>query len=134
MEPNYMEHFLPLELLKHFEVVSVTKKEGDSPLTGELEIHLDEKNELFRVDCLEFESKGFTPRSRIQDFPIRGKTVYLCIRRRKWRHKQTGKDARNTLDLTTDGTRMTRELSAFLKDYGGDSSGNDESDCVLPRG
>lgn len=110
-----MEHFLPKELLKHFEIVSVEKKDGSHPLTGELVIHLDEKNELFREDRFEYESKGFCPSSRIQDFPIRGKSVYLCIRRRKWRHKLTGKEASNSFDLTTDGTRMTEELSDFLK-------------------
>jgi len=116
MDTSYMEHFLPKELLNHFEIVSVKKKEGLNPLSGELEIHLDEKNQLYREDCLEYESKGFCPSSRIQDFPIRGNAVYLCIRRRKWRHKHTGKQARNSFDLTTDGTRMTRELSDFLKD------------------
>jgi hypothetical protein len=111
-----MEHFLPKELLNHFDIVSVKKKEGSNPLSGELEIHLDEKNQLHREDRSEYESKGFCPSSRIQDFPIRGNAVYLCIRRRKWRHKNTGKQARNSFDLTTDGTRMTKELSDFLKD------------------
>lgn len=116
MDASYMEHFLPKELLDNFEIVSVKKKESTHPLSGELEIHLDEKNQLYREDCSEYESKGFGPSSRIQDFPIRGNAVYLCIRRRIWRHKRTGKQARNSFDLTTDGTRMTRELSDFLKD------------------
>ena len=111
-----MEHFLPKELLDNFEIVSVKKKESTHPLSGELEIHLDEKNQLYREDCSEYESKGFGPSSRIQDFPIRGNAVYLCIRRRIWRHKRTGKQARNSFDLTTDGMRKTRDLSDFLKD------------------
>jgi transposase len=35
----------------------------------------------------DFESKGFYERTLIQDFPIRGKAVYLGIRRRRWRNK-----------------------------------------------
>ena len=38
-------------------------------------------------DLNEFESKGFYERTLIQDFPIRGKAVYLGIRRRRWRNK-----------------------------------------------
>ena len=59
MESGYMAHFLPKDLLRHFDIVSVKKKEGDSLLTGELEIHLDEKDELVGNDRSEFESKGF---------------------------------------------------------------------------
>ena len=29
-------------------------------------------------------TKGFFPEVEIQDFPIRGKAVYLCIKRRRW--------------------------------------------------
>ena len=116
MESGYMEHFLPKDLLRHFDIVSVKKKEGDSPLTGELEIYLDEKDELIDNDRSEFESKGFCPATRIQDFPIRGNSVFLYIRKRRWRHKQTSKEVRNSYDFTTDGTRMTKDLSDFLKD------------------
>lgn len=76
MDTSYMEHFLPEELLIHFDIISVKKKDGDHPLTGELEIYLDEKNELFLENSSDYESKGFCPSTRIQDFPIRGKTVY----------------------------------------------------------
>lgn len=116
MDTSFLEHVLPKELLNHFVIVSVEKNGDTDPLTGVLEIHLDEKNELYREDRSGYESKGFCPPTRIQDFPIRGNSVYLCIRRRKWRHKVTGKEARNSLNLTTDGTRMTKELSDFLKD------------------
>jgi len=55
-----------------------------------LEIYLTDKNKLpFGYPSDLYESKGFSNPSRIQDFPIRGKAVYLVIKRRRWRHKQT---------------------------------------------
>ena len=82
----------------------------------ELELHLDEKNILPKGYCLsEYESKGFSPRSRVQDFPIRGQAVYLVIRCRRWRHKVTGKEIRSNYSFVSKGSRLTKELSAFLK-------------------
>ena len=33
---------------------------------------------------LHLHSKGFLPEIEVQDFPIRGKAVYLRIKRRRW--------------------------------------------------
>lgn len=55
-------------------------------------------SDAFRIDVFSDEKKtvpadmhnkhlvchGFTPTTTIHDFPIRGKAVYLHIRRRKW--------------------------------------------------
>jgi len=55
---------------------------------------LDEKNIIHKdVIVSDFESKGFLPASRVQDFPISGKALYLVFRRRRWRHKITKKEA-----------------------------------------
>jgi len=62
----------------------------------------------------------FLPATRVQDFPIRGKAVYLLIRRRKWRHKETKKEIRNNYSFIAEGSRLTQELSAFLKGTGRD--------------
>ena len=45
----------------------------------------------------EYESKGFFNK-RVQDFPLRGKAVFLKVRRRRWRHKETGEEL--TRDFT----------------------------------
>ena len=51
-------------------------------------LFLDKKNELpNQYNPLEYESKGFYDPKEIQDFSIRGKASYLCIRRRRWRKK-----------------------------------------------
>ena len=62
-----------------------------------------------------YESKGFTQQGIIQDFPLRGKPVFLHIRRRKWLEKSTGKVLTNSYDLTHLGTQITAEFAAFLK-------------------
>jgi len=83
-------------------------------------IDFDEKNEIPNgYDSLEYESKGFTSPCIVQDFPIRGKGVYLRIRKRRWRHKQTGAIIQRDFSFIADGSKFTIELSDFLKDASG---------------
>ena len=52
----------------------------------------------------------------IQDFPLRGKPVYLHVRRRRWYDKTTRETFSYTYDdLTAEGTKLTPEFVAFLK-------------------
>ena len=90
---DLLSEILPDLLLEHFEIVFHHQLGNVSTKCMELEIHLDEQNQLPEgYESCDYESKGFLPPSRIQDFPIRGKAVYLLIRRRRWRHKQTKKE------------------------------------------
>jgi transposase len=121
LETELLSEFLPELLLEHFEVVSVVKLCVISTKKIEYEIHLDECNHLPSGHSSSvYESKGFLPFSKIQDFPIRGKAVYLLIRRRRWRHKQTRKEITNNYSFVSEGSKLTRELSDFLKDTGRD--------------
>jgi hypothetical protein len=54
----------------------------------------------------------------IQDFPIRGKGVYLRITRRRWRHKTTGTIIKRDYSFIAEGAKFTKSLSDFLKDTG----------------
>ena len=72
------------------------------------------------VNSNEYESKGFLPQSKVQDFPIRGKAVYLVIRRRRWRHKITLKEISNDISFIAKGLQLTEEISDFLKHTGRD--------------
>jgi transposase len=58
--------------------------------------------------------KVFFEEIKVQDFPIRGKGVYLFIRRRRWVDKE-GKIYQRNWELVAQGTRMTKEFAAFLK-------------------
>ena len=83
------------------------------------EIEFEEKNEIpFGYASLEYESKGFLESKLIQDFPLRGKPVFLRIRRRRWRHKQTNKIIKKDFTFIAEGSKFTIELSDFLKDAG----------------
>ena len=82
-------------------------------------IEFEEKNELPQEHLsIEYESKGFMESKLIQDFPLRGKAVFLRIKKRRWRHKQTGAIVKRDFTFIADGSKFTQELSDFLKDAG----------------
>ena len=121
MELSIIESVLPDFILDYFIIVDF--KELGNVLTKkmEFEVHLDEKNAIHKeVNPEEFESKGFLPSSRVQDFPIRGKSVYLVIRRRRWRNKQTKSEIHNDISFVAKGVKLTEEISDFLKGTGRD--------------
>lgn len=105
-----IKHFLPEGLLDVFDITSV---EQDSK---SFSIHLEEKNELpAGLDPKDYESKGFYNIKKVQDFPIRGKAVYLYIKRRRWRRKDTGQEVNRDFTIVAAGTKLTQELADFLK-------------------
>lgn len=83
-------------------------------------IDFEEKNELPNgYSSLDYESKGFMESHLIQDFPLRGKGVYLRIKKRRWRHKQTKEIIKRDFSFIADGSKFTQELSDFLKGASG---------------
>ena len=83
-------------------------------------IDFEEKNELpGGYSATDYESKGFLEGKLIQDFPLRGRAVYLRIRKRRWRHKETDAIIKRDFSFIADGSKFTRELSDFLKDGSG---------------
>ena len=116
MTQSFLREILPSILGDHFDLVFHQKLGNVLTKQMELEIHLDEKNNLpHGYLSSDYESKGFLPSSRIQDFPIRGQAVYLVIRRRRWRHKKTKKEIRSDYSFIAKGSKLTQELSDFLK-------------------
>ena len=61
-------------------------------------------------------SKGFFPEATVQDFPIRGKNVFLHITRRRWFNEVTDKVVTRDWELVAKGTRITSEFATFLKE------------------
>jgi hypothetical protein len=79
---------------------------------------LEERNELpEQYDKNKYESNGFHKEISVQDFPLRGKAMYLLIKRRRWRHKETGHLIERDWHLVAEGTRITQEFAAFLKEF-----------------
>lgn len=101
---------LPEGILEYFELVNVARVDGG------LNIYLEEKNILpSGYENQRLESKGLLPEISIQDFPIRGHKVTLCIKRRRWAVKDTGAIITRDWNIVHKGTRMTTEFGVFLK-------------------
>ena len=101
---------LPEGILDYFELVNVAQTQ-----TG-LDIYLEEKNIApTGYENQRLESKGFLPETSIQDFPIRGHKVALCIKRRRWEVVETGVIITRDWNLVQKGARMTTEFGTFLK-------------------
>ena len=122
MEKSLIGYFLPQGLLEYFTIVSIDELGEISTKRMVLQIELEEINTLpTGYDPRLYESKGFFPVKAIQDFPIRGKAVYLSIKRRRWRHKERKNEViHNDYSIVADGSKLTKELSDFLKGTGRD--------------
>jgi hypothetical protein len=101
---------LPSGILDFFVISNINQTEEV------LNIYLDEKNLIpqeYQNDKLS--SKGFYEEIKIQDFPIRGKEVFLLIKRRRWLNQTTGNIVMRDWNIVAKGTRMTKDFAAFLK-------------------
>lgn len=106
-----MEYF---EITEYRELCSVQDK------LEYIVIDFTERNELPNGYSFEdYETKDFMSSKLIQDFPIRGKGVYLRIKKRRWRHKRTGEIIKRDYSFMAEGSKFTAELSDFLKDASG---------------
>jgi len=101
--------FLPSWLFDYFEL---EKFNQDS---FRIDVYLSEKKILPQDSSGPLISHGFTDYSIIQDFPIKGKAVYLHLRRRKWLNVETGEIESRKFEIAYEGTRLTKEFVAFLK-------------------
>lgn len=79
---DLLKFMLPDFLIKNFEIVSAANSEEN------LNLYFEEKVKPPKeFDVLELISKSFLDEITIQDFPLRGKFVYLHIKRRRWTNK-----------------------------------------------
>ena len=101
--------FLPSGLLDYFTLVDSISQDTCFIL------YLEEKAVIpDEYSDLHLHSKGFFPEIEVQDFPIRGKAVYLRIKRRRWEEPTTGQTYSRDWTLVASGTRITAEFGAFL--------------------
>jgi hypothetical protein len=101
---------LPKGILDYFELKNVAQTPQG------LNIHLEEKNIVpAGYEKQKLESKGFLPETNIQDFPIRGHKVALCIKRRRWQVLESGEIITRDWNVVQKGARMTTEFGVFLK-------------------
>lgn len=113
-----LKALLPTDLFDYFEIIRVIV----NPTT--LDVHLDELNnrpEDFSSENLI--SKGFHTASVIQDFPIRERSVYLHVRRRKWLVESSGEIVSRDWEIVAKGARYTEGFASFLKELFGQIPG-----------
>lgn len=104
------ELFLPIGILDYFDLVNTSK------VGKEIKIYLEEKNTVpEEYKGQQLHSKCFLPEIAVQDFPIRGQKVALCIKRRRWEVVSSEEIVSRNWTLVREGTRMTTEFGLFLK-------------------
>jgi hypothetical protein len=114
-----LHHIFPSELMDYFLVNGFYMLCSLDSKKEFWLIEFEEKNQLPEsYSAIDYESKGFMESKFIQDFPLRGKGVFLSIKKRRWRHKQHGNIIKRDFSFLADGSKFTQELSDFLKDGG----------------
>lgn len=101
---------LPQGLDELFEIVRFERTEQ------EYNIWLDEKKERSEDDRRNpnIVARGYTGYVVIQDYPLRGRPVYLHMRKNKWWNKLTNEIFSYNLELPNeDGTRLSAEFVSF---------------------
>ena len=103
---------LPEDLVKQFDIIRVEQ------ISDGYHLYLDQKN-IPPVELAghRLESKGFLDDIVLRDFPLRGKSSFLHLRRRKWHDHDTGKTAYSSWEAVAEGTRLTKQFASFLKGY-----------------
>lgn len=108
---------VPEEILEHFEYVSYEDN------TFNYIIHLVEKKDVMHIPKEILRSgkavlDGYMNPLELQTFPLKGKEVFLKLKRRRWKIKGTTKGYSNTYIFNEKGIKATREFGSFLKDIG----------------
>jgi len=108
---NLVRMLLPEGVLDYFQITNIIF-DGQA-----YNVHLEEKNlppqEYQKEKLL---SNGFHPVRTVQDFPIRGKGLFLHLKRRRWLVESTGKTISRDWNTVAAGARYTKEFASFLKD------------------
>ena len=111
MELNGYRLLLPEGTLDYFDLVDVKES------VNEVVIYLEEKNIVpEKYTDQDIESKGFYDPVIVQDFPLRGKKVFLNILRRRWLLKKHNEYISRNWRIVAEGTRMTQDFASFLKE------------------
>ena len=107
---SLVKYVLPSEIVDHFDLVRIEEDQAT------LHLYLDELGVIPKeYVSLSLSSNGFYQESKIKDFPLRDKKVILHIRRRRWVDEE-GKSYSRRWDLSTEGTRYSKEFAYFLKE------------------
>ena len=111
MELNGYRLLLPEGTLDYFDLVDVKES------LNEVVIYLEEKNQTpEKYAGQETEGKVFYEPVIVQDFPLRGKKVFLNLLLRRWILKSSNEYISRNWRMVAQGTRLTHDLASFLKE------------------
>lgn len=113
---------LPSGLDELFDIVKFERRDKA------YDIWMDEKKHLSDEDRHNpnIVARGYTDYVVIQDYPLRGRPVYLHMRKNKWWDKLSGEIFSYEHELPNEeGTRLPAEFVSFLEDEGRDDSAVD---------
>lgn len=107
---DLLKLLLPELLITHFDITSHSIEKDI------VHIYFEEKKERPKEEKSRvLIAHGLHKEVTIQDFPLRGKKVFLHIKRRRWLDKPSKEVVQRDWNLVAQGTRMTIEFAAFLK-------------------
>lgn len=111
IELNGYHLLLPEGTLDYFDLVDAKES------VNKVVIYLEEKNQIpEKYAGQETESKGFYEPVVVQDFPLRGKKVFLNLLLRRWILKSSNEYISRNCRMVAEDTRLTQDFASFLKE------------------
>lgn len=109
-----IQQIIPANILESFTIDSVDDSKSEL-----LVISLVEKEDLYPIEG-DLVLNGYLNIVELTHFPLNGRQCILQIKRRRWKLRGDNlgiKSFYNTYDYTIEGTKVTKEFGAFLKEF-----------------
>jgi len=112
IQNSLVKMILPADLIENFNIEKITEQKDS------WEIVLYEKEERIpkKLEGKLVVKDGYCNPIEIQSFPIKGKTFYIKLYRRRWKESGTQESFENNYDLHLEGMKATKEFGVFLKE------------------
>lgn len=113
MYRDLLSLIVPKEITENFELIEIVEK--DHMITLSFEELTSRVPEALQGKIVVLD--GYLNQLELQTFPLKDKTVYIAIRRRRWKEQGvTTPSYSNTYELHIEGMKTTKEFGAFLKE------------------
>jgi predicted transcriptional regulator len=104
---------VPKEITDNFELIEIVERTNMITLSFEEFSSRIPKALIGKEVVLD----GYLNQLELQTFPLKDKTVYIALRRRRWKEKGDNTQSfSNTYALHVEGMKTTKEFGAFLKE------------------
>ena len=104
---------VPKEITDNFELIEIIERTSMITLSFEELASRIPKPLIGKEVVLD----GYLNQLELQTFPLKDKTVYIALRRRRWKEKRDSNQSySNAYELHVEGMKTTKEFGAFLKE------------------